>query len=158
MVASRTTACIVPNVIVEPLCARFPDPTPLRQYLAKRVVFHLARHKSAQDILSLAPQELITQILCLVLSMPGKLTLTEELNSALEDLCDFHEHTTDVERADCTESQLVDSHFYGTFLRACSSEVYRIDELEKCGLPQKEGGKMETTHLRLADQSQPNEA
>ena len=118
---------IDPSVLYEKL----PSSSPMRLYIARqtaRMWVKYEKHEQGRDVLDDYPKQLVTDVLHTILAVPRDILPAKGLKAAVWCPCNYHEHITEQEKDKCKVQQAADGAFYLSFLRACMSEVYKIDE------------------------------
>ncbi|KAF2630391.1 hypothetical protein BU25DRAFT_408342 [Macroventuria anomochaeta] len=64
----------------------------------------------------------------LLTTTPLKRVSRLKLKEEIRDSCNFHAHPSSASITACKKRQLRDGAFYSSFLRACMSEVYALEE------------------------------
>jgi hypothetical protein len=79
----------------------------------------------------------------LLTTTPMKRVSRLKLKEEIRDCCNFHAHPSQPSVVACKKRQLRDGAFYSSFLRACMSEVYALEEHSE----QHWDGESETTEV-----------
>lgn len=108
------------------LYAGLPSTAPLCKYLVKEAAVYrdLTRIKRAK--LDDLPKDFLVDML--LTTTPLKRVSRLKLKEEIRDCCNFHAHATRDATVVCKKRQVRDGAFYVSFLRACMSEVYALEE------------------------------
>ncbi|KAJ8113994.1 hypothetical protein OPT61_g4016 [Boeremia exigua] len=108
------------------LYAGLPSAAPLCKYLVKEAAVYRDLTKIKRSKLDELPKDFLVDML--LTTTPMKRVSRLKLKEEIRDSCHFHAHPGHAATAQCKKRQLRDGAFYSSFLRACMSEVYALEE------------------------------
>lgn len=123
------------------LYAGLPSCAPLCKYLVKEAAVYRDLTKIKRSKLDELPKDFLVDML--LTSTPMKRVSRLKLKEEIRDSCTFHAHPSHSATLLCKKRQLRDGAFYSSFLRACMSEVYALEE----NTEQHWDGESETTEV-----------
>jgi len=113
------------------LWSKLPDTAPIRLLMATEIASKWQRDVPEKDWILELPQAIVVDVLHVILTKQRDASRAKALDTAIGWPCDYHEHKNEQERTECESIQAADTPFYVSFLRACMTEVYKIDEHRK---------------------------
>lgn len=123
------------------LYAGLPSSAPLCKYLVKEAAVYRDLTKIKRAKLDDLPKDFLVDML--LTTTPMKRVSRLKLKEEIRDSCNFHAHPSHPSVVACKKRQLRDGAFYSSFLRACMSEVYALEEHSE----QHWDGESETTEV-----------
>lgn len=123
------------------LYAGLPSSAPLCKYLVKEAAVYRDLTKIKRAKLDDLPKDFLVDML--LTTTPMKRVSRLKLKEEIRDGCNFHAHPSHPSVVACKKRQLRDGAFYSSFLRACMSEVYALEEHSE----QHWDGESETTEV-----------
>lgn len=108
------------------LYAGLPSTAPLCKYLVKEAAVYRDLTKIKRASLDDLPKDFLVDML--LTTTPLKRVSRMKLKEELRDPCVFHGHASRDATVLCKKRQRRDGAFYSSFLRACMSEVYALEE------------------------------
>ncbi|KAF3042224.1 hypothetical protein E8E12_009814 [Didymella heteroderae] len=123
------------------LYAGLPSSAPLCKYLVKEAAVYRDLTKIKRPKLDDLPKDFLVDML--LTTTPMKRVSRLKLKEEIRDSCNFHAHPSHPSVVACKKRQLRDGAFYSSFLRACMSEVYALEEHSE----QHWDGESETTEV-----------
>jgi hypothetical protein len=116
----------------------------LCKYLVREAAVYRDLTKIKRSKLDELPKDFLVDML--LTTTPLKRVSRLKLKDEIRDSCNFHDHQTRDLMISCKKRQMRDGAFYVSFLRACLSEVYALeDQLEQLD------GESVTTEVMQAD-------
>ncbi|KAF1947073.1 hypothetical protein EJ02DRAFT_462015 [Clathrospora elynae] len=116
------------QLLLEELCGALPSTSHIYQFAVKRMALYGTFDTMKRSALELLPGPFLLDIIQVALPLTSK--HQPKLMQDLGDSCNFHEHKHKGEVKVCKKRQRRDEAFYASFLRACMSEVYDIEDAE----------------------------
>jgi len=123
------------------LYAGLPSAAPLCKYLVREAAVYRDLTKIKRTKLEDLPRDFLVDML--LTTTPMKRVSRLKLKEELRDSCVFHAHPGHAATVLCKRRQVRDGAFYSSFLRACMSEVYALEECAE----QHWDGESETTEV-----------
>ena len=126
------------------LYAGLSSAAPLCKYLVREAAVYRDLTKIKRSKLDDLPKDFLVDML--LTTTPLKRVSRLKLKDEIRDSCNFHDHASRDLMISCKKRQMRDGAFYVSFLRACLSEVYALeDQLEQLD------GESVTTEVMQAD-------
>jgi hypothetical protein len=126
------------------LYAGLSSAAPLCKYLVREAAVYRDLTKIKRSKLDELPKDFLVDML--LTTTPLKRVSRLKLKDEIRDSCNFHDHKNRDLIIGCKKRQMRDGAFYVSFLRACLSEVYALeDQLEQLD------GESVTTEVMQAD-------
>jgi len=114
--------------LIRTLYDALPSTCPLCQYVVKTRAAYQWPSQMTKKKYEKYPQSFLIDLLIIAVPMKGPSTL-RNLKEELSDSCNFHEHKDDKKAiAVCKMRQQKEGPWFASFLRACMSEVYDMEE------------------------------
>lgn len=118
-----------------------PSTAPLCKYLVKEAAVYRDLTRIKRTKLDDLPKDFLVDML--LTTTPMKRVSRLKLKEEIRDACNFHAHPGHAATVLCKKRQVRDGAFYSSFLRACMSEVYALEE----NAEQHWDGESETTEV-----------
>jgi hypothetical protein len=112
-------------VAVTELYDAVPSTSPMCQFLVKLLTITMGFRASTKLRLEPLPSMFLVDMVMILGSLKGD---RSKLKDEIHDCCGFHEHKDRGEVIKCKRLQKLDGAFYVSFLRACMSEVYAVED------------------------------
>jgi len=134
--------------LIRTLYDTLPSTSPLCQYAVKTRAAYQHPGEMTKKKYEKYPQSFLIDLLMIAVPMKG-LSILRNIKEELSDPCNFHEHKGDKKAiAVCKMRQQKERLWFASFLRACMSEVY---DMEEAMLKAKSHAQTEEKSEHLAD-------